>query len=81
MPNFDSGVKAYILGECVVKVHFPIDWKDSADVCCYQCKFFSRNNGICQITKEISEYPQKHIGSQCPLEFSGEINELKEKTK
>lgn len=73
MADFSSGVKAYITGECVVKIHFPVDFKDNADVCCYQCKFFSRNNGICQLTKEVSEYPTKYISSTCPLEFSGEI--------
>ena len=57
MPSFDSGVKAYITGECVVKIHFPVDWKGNAEMNCYQCKMFSRNNGICQLTKEISEYP------------------------
>lgn len=76
MANFDSGVKAYIIGEYTVKVHFPVDWKDNAEVNCYQCKFFSRNNGICQLTKEVSEYPTKYIGSKCPLEFNGEVNEV-----
>jgi hypothetical protein len=38
---------------------------------------FSRNTGVCQLTKEISEYPTKHRGSQCPLTFDGEIIELK----
>lgn len=75
MANFDSGVKAYITGECTVKVHFPIDWKDNADVSCYQCKFFSRASGICYLTKEISEYPQRYVSSKCPLTFSGEIKE------
>lgn len=75
MANFDSGVKAYITGECTVKVHFPIDFKDNADVSCYQCKFFSRASGICYLTKEISEYPQKYVSSCCPLDFSGEIKE------
>lgn len=73
MPDFESGVKNYIMGRCQIMVTFPVDWNDKADVCCYQCKFFSRNNGICQITKEISEFPQKYIGSQCPLTFTGEI--------
>ena len=77
MADFSSGVKAYITGECVVKIHFPVDWKDNADVSCYQCKMFSRNNGICQLTKEISEYPTKYISSTCPLEFSGEIKEIR----
>lgn len=73
MANFSDGVKGYITGECKVKVHFPVDWKDNADVNCYQCKYFSRAIGICYLTKEISEYPTKYIGSNCPLEFSGEI--------
>lgn len=76
MSNFDSGVKAYIYGECTIKVPFPIDWKDNAEVNCYQCKMFSRNTGICQLTKEISEYPTKYIGSHCPLKFDGVIKEL-----
>lgn len=73
MNDFETGVKSYIQGECTVKVHFPIDWKDKAEVNCYQCKFFSRASGICYLTKEISEYPTKYISSTCPLEFSGEI--------
>ena len=73
MADFESGVKAYITGECTVKVHFPVDWHNNVYVNCYQCKFFSRNNGICQITKEISEFPTSHTGSNCPLKFSGEI--------
>lgn len=77
MANFDSGVKAYITGECIVKINFPVDWKDNADVCCYQCKMFSRNTGMCQLTKEISEYPTKYKGSHCPLNFDGEIKEIK----
>lgn len=71
--NFDSGVKAYLTGETTVKVHFPIDHKGNADVNCHQCNFFSRTSGICYLTKEISEYPQKYIGSCCPLNFSGEV--------
>ena len=77
MAQFDSGVKGYVTGECTVKIHFPVDWNGKADVNCYQCKVFSRNTGICQLTKEISEYPTKHIGSNCPLIFDGEIKERK----
>lgn len=69
MVDFDRGVKSYITGTCTIAVHFPVDWNDKADISCYQCKFFSRNNGVCQITKEVSEYPTKYIGSMCPLEF------------
>lgn len=75
MSDFSSGVKAYITGETTVKVHFPIDFKDNADVSCYQCKYFSRASGICYLTKEISEYPQRYISSKCPLTFSGEVKE------
>lgn len=78
MANFDSGVSGYVTGEYTVKVHFPVDHKGNAEVNCYMCKFFSRNNGICQLTKEVSEYPTKHIGSHCPLIFDGEFIETKE---
>ena len=73
MANFESGVKGYIMGECNVKIFFPVDFRDNADVNCYQCKLFSRNTGVCQITKEVSEYPTKYIGSNCPLMFQGDI--------
>lgn len=72
MANFDSGVKSYIKGRAVVEVTFPVDWKGNADVSCYQCKFFSRNTGMCQLTKTISEYPQNYVGSNCPLEIETE---------
>lgn len=75
MASFEDGVKAYIIGRHTVEVHFPIDWRDNPDVCCYQCNMFSRNTGICQLTKEISEYPTKYRGSMCPLQFDGEIKE------
>ena len=67
MANFDSGVKEYILAKTTVTVGFPVDFKGNADINCYQCKFFSRNTGVCQLTKEITEYPQRYIGSHCPL--------------
>lgn len=67
MPNFDSGVKSYIKFKATVTINFPVDYKNNADICCYQCKFFSRNNGICQLTKEVSEYPHTNRGGWCPL--------------
>ena len=81
MANFDSGVKGYITGECVVKINFPVDFKDNTDICCYQCKMLSRNKGICQLTKEVSEYPTKYVGSNCPLIFDGEIKISNKKEK
>ena len=77
MADFSSGVKAYITGKCEVQIHFPVDFRDNFEVCCYQCKMFSRNTGMCQLTKEISEYPTKYIGSRCPLNFDGEIKEIR----
>jgi hypothetical protein len=76
LPNFDSGVKAYIFGEYTIKIHFPVDWNDKADVCCYQCRMFNKSTGLCRITNEVSEYPSKYIGSKCPLQFDGTINEV-----
>ena len=67
MSEFSSGVKGYIKGYAIVEVSFPVDWKDREYINCYQCKFFSRNNGICQLTKEVSEFPQSYVGSNCPL--------------
>ena len=69
MPNFDSGVASYIKGYAVVEVDFPTDFKGNTDISCMQCKFFSRNNGICQLTKSIVAYPQKFVGQDCPLEI------------
>ena len=77
MANFDSGVKSYIFGEYTIKISFPVDFKDNADVCCYQCRMFNRATGLCRITNEVSEYPSKYIGSKCPMEFDGTINEVK----
>lgn len=65
--NFDSGVKRYITGYAVVEVGFPVDWRDNPDISCKQCKFFSRSTGRCNLTQEVSEYPDKYVGSHCPL--------------
>jgi hypothetical protein len=73
MANYDSGVKGFIMGQCTVKVFFPVDWKDNCDVKCWNCKLFSRNTGVCQLTKEVSEYPQQYIASSCPLVFDDDI--------
>lgn len=67
MANFDSGVADYIRATATVEVKFPIDFRGQADISCFQCKFFSRNTGACQLTKEITAYPQKYVGRSCPL--------------
>jgi hypothetical protein len=70
--TFESGVLSYIHGVAYVDNFFPVDKRGVADINCYQCRFFSRNNGICQLTKEIVPYPQKYVGAKCPLEFEGD---------
>lgn len=67
MPNFDSGVKEYIVAEATVRVHFPVNFQDRADVSCNQCQFFRRSTQLCGLNGAVCEYPQKYVGSQCPL--------------
>lgn len=69
MANFDSGVKSFIVGECTVKVHFPVDWKDRSDVCCVQCPFLSSNERVCQLNKRPVQYPKQYVGYDCPLQL------------
>lgn len=69
MPSFDSGVKRYIVGTYTVAVSFPVNWKDQADVRCEMCEFYSRAGHSCRLNHEIVEYPDKYIGSMCPLNF------------
>jgi hypothetical protein len=75
MPNFDSGVKSYVKGRCVIEVGFPVDWKDKADVSCNQCPYYTRAYKTCQLNKEFIHYGDTHIGAHCPLEFTGEMEE------
>lgn len=70
--TFESGVLSYIHGVAYVDNFFPVDKRGVADINCYQCRYFSRNNGICQLTKEIVPYPQKYVGAKCPLKFEEE---------
>ena len=69
MANFDNGVKAFITGECTITVHFPVDWRDKADVCCMQCPYLSSNKRMCQLNKQPIQYPKQYIGYDCPLNF------------
>ena len=69
MASFESGVSGYITGTAEVTVNFPIDTRGNPDVCCYQCEFFRRSNSRCGLNCAVSEYPQKYIGSKCPLKF------------
>ncbi|MGN0554687.1 MAG: hypothetical protein ACI4LI_02180 [Candidatus Fimenecus sp.] len=75
MANFESGVKGYINGTATVRVHFPVDFHGNADISCRQCPFFSPSRRTCQLNKAICEYPEKNVGSQCPLELEAEEND------
>ena len=69
MANFESGVKSYIRAKATVEVSFPVDFRDNADVSCYQCYFLRRNYQTCGLNGQICEYPNKYVGSCCPLEI------------
>ena len=68
MANFDSGVKSYITGRHLVKVHFPVDFRDNAEICCKHCQFLSSNERMCQLNKQPVAFPNKYVGDFCPLE-------------
>lgn len=72
MANFESGVKAYIIGRAVVEVGFPVDFNGREEVNCYKCKFFSRSTDRCRLTEEIVAYPKIYRGANCPLELEGQ---------
>lgn len=69
MPEFSSGVKEYIRAHALVEVTFPVDFRDHAEVNCHQCKYYRRSSQKCGLNGEICEYPDKYIGSRCPLTF------------
>ena len=76
MANFDSGCKGFVVMECTVRVNFPIDWKDRAEVSCKHCPYLSSNERMCQLNKQTVQYPKQYVGYDCPLNFNEkEVNE------
>ena len=67
MADFSSGVSGFVKASAVVSVSFPIDLKGNADVCCYQCTYYSQSSRICQLNKAVPAYPAKFIGQDCPF--------------
>ena len=67
MANFETGVASYVHAQATVDVFFPVDWKGNADISCNQCFFFRRNYSTCGLNGEVCQYPQKYVGSWCPL--------------
>lgn len=65
----ESGVQGYITGTTTIDVHFPVDLKGNADINCRQCWYFRRTYSTCGLNGAVCEYPDKYIGSRCPLKF------------
>ena len=76
MANFDSGCKGFVVMKCTVRVNFPIDWNDRAEIACKHCPYLSSNERMCQLNKQPVQYPKQYVGFDCPLKFNE--NEEKE---
>lgn len=72
MPIFDSGVYAYVYGTATVKVAFPVDSHGNPYVRCVYCEYFSRSSNRCKLNGSLCEFPEKYIGSNCPLNFDND---------
>ena len=68
MANFENGVASYIKAVALVEVGFPVDFRGNADISCKQCRFYVPSRRKCGLNDEICEYPERHVGSHCPLE-------------
>ena len=64
-----TGVARYRTGYCLVKIQFPVDFKGNESVDCMHCFLYQRQSGKCPLTGQISEYPERYVGSHCPLEL------------
>lgn len=73
MANFESGVASYVHGKATVDVYFPVDQRGNADISCTQCFFFREASRRCGLNGEVSQYPSKYVGSNCPLEMVEEM--------
>lgn len=67
MSDFSSGVKRYIKAQATVQVSFPVDWKDNAEIACKHCQFYIRATQRCALNQEVVNYPERYVGSECPL--------------
>lgn len=69
MARFDSGVSSYVVGEATVRVHFPVDARGVTDISCRQCYYYISATRKCALNGQVPEYPDKYVGSRCPLEI------------
>ena len=67
MPDFETGIKRYIVGRAIVENYFPVDYKDRQDISCTQCRFYRRSSGTCALNSAVCQYPEKYVGMDCPL--------------
>ena len=77
MANFETGVKRYIKTKAVVKVSFPVDWRDSVEIACKHCQFFVRATQRCGLTQQVVNFPDRYVGESCPLDLE-EVEEDEE---
>lgn len=76
MANFDSGVSKYIKAVAVVEVGFPVDWNGRSEIACKHCDFYDRAKQRCWLNQQVVNFPDKYVGSECPLEpIEEEVNE------
>jgi len=66
--NFDNGVARYVMARAVVEVGFPVDFKGNAEIACKHCPFYLRNAQRCGLNQEIVNFPDRYVGTRCPLE-------------
>ena len=67
MPNFDTGIKAYIKATALVTTYFPIDFKGNTEVACKHCNYFVRATQRCGLNQQVVNFPEKYVGACCPL--------------
>ncbi len=75
MANFDTGVSRYIKTRAVVEVAFPVDWRGSVEIACKHCPFYVRATQRCALNQAVVNFPEKYVGSECPLEIIEEVKE------
>ena len=68
MANFDDGVQGFVKAKTTVEVYFPVDWRGSVEIACKHCPFFIKTNMRCGLNQAVVNFPEKFVGSNCPLE-------------
>ena len=67
MASFETGVTSYIHATATVHVYFPVDDRGNSHISCRNCYFYRENAHRCGLNWEVCEYPDKYVGSECPL--------------